>query len=89
MYGLPQAWQVAIAQVFSGFRWRSEDQEACLSYYLEGKALRYIETQSPVWMREQPPLEYVMMKMNKVYSVHLDDGASSDYFPTLHIPCRS
>ncbi len=64
--------EITIApQVLSGFWWRSEDQVACLSHYLEGKALRYFETQSPVWMREQPQIEYVMTKMNRAYGVHL------------------
>jgi hypothetical protein len=44
--------QIAIAQVNSGFWWQPEGKIECLSSRLDGKALRYFESQSPIWMKE-------------------------------------
>ena len=44
--------QIAIAQVNSGFWWQPEDKIECLCSHLDGKALRYSESQNPIWMKE-------------------------------------
>jgi hypothetical protein len=44
--------QIAIAHVNSGFWWQPEDKIECLSSHLDGKALRYFESQSPIWTKQ-------------------------------------
>ncbi len=39
--------------------------------HLDGKALRYFETQSPFWIQQWPRLEFVMMKMQNAYRAGL------------------
>jgi hypothetical protein len=72
--------RISIAQVQSGFWWKSEDKVDCLQAHLDGKALRHFQTQSPQWMNKYPHLEYVMMKLDKAFSVRLTLDQASDIF---------
>jgi hypothetical protein len=63
--------QIAIAQIQSGFWWRSEDKGDCQQAHLSGRALRHVETQSPEWMRKSPHLEFVMIKLLNAFIVNL------------------
>jgi hypothetical protein len=62
---------IAMAQLDSGFWWASEYKLDCLSSHLDGKALRYFESQIPIWMQTWPFLEYVMEQMHNAYRVRL------------------
>jgi hypothetical protein len=63
--------QIAIAQVNSGFWWQPEDKIEYISSHLDGKSLRYFESQSPIWMKEWSFLEFVMIKMETTYRARL------------------
>jgi hypothetical protein len=72
--------RIAIAQIQSGFWWRSEDKVDCLQAHLSGRALRHFETQSPEWMRESPHLEFVMLKLLNAFTVKLTLDQAADIF---------
>jgi hypothetical protein len=55
--------QIAIAQINFYFWWEGEYNIDCLLSHLDGKSLCYIETQSPVLMKEYIFLEHVTMKV--------------------------
>jgi hypothetical protein len=56
--------QFDIAQIQSGFWWRSEDKVDYLQAHLSGRALRHFETQTP-------HLEFVIIKLLNAFSVKL------------------
>jgi hypothetical protein len=72
--------RIAIAQIQSGFWWRSEDKVDCLQAHLSGRALRHFQTQSPEWMRESPHLEFVMLKLLNAFTVKLTLDQAADIF---------
>jgi hypothetical protein len=72
--------RIAIAQIQSGFWWRSEDKVDCLQAHLSGRALRHFETQSPEWMRESPHLEFVMLKLLNAFIVKVTLDQAADFF---------
>jgi hypothetical protein len=72
--------RIAIAQIQSGFWWRSEDKVDCLQAHLSGRALRHFETQNPEWMRESPCLEFVMIKLLNAFTVKITLDQASDIF---------
>ncbi len=73
-------YEYCLAQIQSGFWWRSEDKVDCLQAHLSGRALRHFETQSPEWMRESPHREFVMIKLLNAYTVKLTLDQASDIF---------
>ena len=62
---------ISMAQINSGFWWSSDHKIDCLSSHLDGKALRYFESQYPTWMKTWPFLEYIMDQMLQAYRVRL------------------
>jgi hypothetical protein len=70
-WGLSFMREIAIAQLHSGFWWKDDHNIHCLQKHLEGKALSYFIKQSPQWMKSQPYLEYVMIRMDETYRVQL------------------
>jgi hypothetical protein len=63
--------QISIAQVNSGSWWPPEDKIEYLSSHSDGKTLRYFESQSPIWMKKWLFFEFVTIKMEHTYRVHL------------------
>jgi hypothetical protein len=72
--------RIVIAQIYSGFWWKSEDKVDCLQDHLHGKALRHFQTQYPEWMRESPHLEFVMLKLLNAFTIRLTLNQASDIF---------
>jgi hypothetical protein len=79
-WGLHFMKRIPIAQIRSGFWWRSENKVDCQQAHLSGKALRHFETQSPELMRESPHLEFVMIKLLNAFTVKLTLDQASDIF---------
>jgi hypothetical protein len=79
-WGLHFMKRISIAQVQSGFWWRSEDQFDCLQAHLDDKALRHFQTQYSEWMREAPHLEFVMLKLLNAFTVRLTLDQAADIF---------
>jgi len=79
-WGLSFMREIAIAQLHSGFWWKDDDKIHCLQKHLEGKALSYFMKQSPQWTKNQPYLEYVMIRMDETYRVHLTTEQSVELF---------
>jgi hypothetical protein len=72
--------RIVIAQIQSGFWWRTEDKVDCLQAHLSGRALRHFETQSPEWMRGSRHLEFVMIQLLSAFTVKLTLDQASDIF---------
>jgi hypothetical protein len=72
--------RIAIAQIQSGFWWRSEDKVDCLQAHLSGRALRHFQIQSPEWMCESPHLEFAMLNLLNAFTVKLPLDQAADIF---------
>ncbi len=79
-WGLSFMREIAIAQLHSGIWWKDDHKIHCLHKHLEGKALSYFMKQSPQWMKSQPFLEYVMIRMDGTYRVQLTPEHSMELF---------